>query len=286
MKHKSHKIVLFRFHDKFSICKNKLEVIKHYNPGIQIYGLFGGETKNLSRAKRILGGLLDHIYQIPVTDSEWKWQNGDLSLIDWFKNFGNTIAFETLFLIEWDLIHLGSLEELYKHVPRDGVGLTGLISMEDIPKWRWINKEPWKSQWLALLDHVKKEYDYRGNPQGCLGPGNVFPRAFIEKYSKIDVPVLCHEEIRFPLFAQVFGFKLYDNGFFKDWHNRQDDLFFSCAHDKKEIRKTVMNDEMRKMCGRRVFHPFIKIFKLNSSEIIAIPSPLSGKLIPDIAKRF
>lgn len=279
MKNKAKKIVLFRFHDKFGICRNKLEVIEHYNPGIEMYGLFGGETKDLARAKKMLGGKLLDIYQVPVLDSHWKWQNGDLSLCDWYRNFGHTIEFDILYLIEWDLLELGSFEELYKNVPANGVGLTGLIPMKRIPKWRWISKEPWKSQWLALLSHAKEQYGYNKIPHGCLGPGNVFPRAFIEKYSQIRVPVLCHEEIRFPLFAQIFGFKLYDNGFFKDWHNQGDVLFFSCAHDKKEIEKSVMKREMRKMLGRRVFHPCTMLYKLKNVRLAKIVKPVRTRVL-------
>ena len=279
MKHKNKRIVLFRFHNRFGICRNKLEVIKHYNPGIEIYGLFGGETEDLARAKKMLGAHLMDIYQVPVTDAVWKWQNGDLSLCDWFRNYGHSVDFDILYLIEWDLLQLGSFENLYRHVPSDGIGLTGLISMKKIPKWRWILKEPWRSQWLELLAHVQKKYNYKKIPHGCLGPGNVFPRAFIEKYSEIAVPVLCHEEIRFPLFAQVLGFKLYDNGFYQDWYNRTDDDFFSCAHDKKEIKRSVMDIEMDKLTGRRVFHPCKTVFKIAAPQVsLTVFVPL-GKLI-------
>ena len=268
MKNKTKKIVLFRFHNKFGICRNKLEVIKHYNPDIEIYGLFGGETKDLARAKKMLGSKLVNIYQIPVEDSRWKWQNGDLSLCDWFRQVGHLIDFDLLYLIEWDLLQLGSFDELYKNIPTNGVGLTGLVPMTLIPKWRWIAKEPWKSQWEKLLAHVTKEYGYTGTPHGCLGPANVFPRAFIEQYSNVKVPVLCHEEIRFPLYAQVFGFKLYDNHFFRDWDNRSDDAFFSCKSDKREITRLVMSEEMDKLFGRRVFHPCTTIYKFALPEII------------------
>jgi len=278
MMNKTKKIVLFRFHNKFVICRNKLELIQHYNPGVEIYGLFGGETKDLVRAKRMLGGKLINIYQVPITDAVWKWQNGDLSLSDWYRNYGRTIDFDILYLIEWDLLQLGSFEELYKHVPANGIGLTGLTAMKRIPQWRWISKEPWKAEWLELFHHVTKKYNYKGIPHGCLGPGNVFPRAFIEKYSEIDVPVLCHEEIRFPLFAQILGFKLYDNGFFRDWHNHGDDSFFSCAN-KQEIERSVMNCEMNKSNGRRVFHPCKTIFKLKSPKTTGTSFPVTAELV-------
>ncbi|MEI6498855.1 MAG: hypothetical protein WCO23_02745 [bacterium] len=280
MKNLAKRIVLFRFHNNFAVCKNKLEIIKYYNPNIEIYGLFGGETIDLPKAKRALGKLFVNIYQVPVTDAEWKWQNGDLSLVDWYREVGEGIDFDILHLIEWDLLELGSFDEIYKHIPADGVGLTGLTPMSHIPKWRWIDKEPWKSQWAELLAHVGNKYNYKGIVHGCLGPGNVFPRAFVEAYSKLEVPTLCHEEIRFPLFAQVLGFKLYDNGFFRDWHNHTDDLFFSCAHDKKEIERSDMDLEMLKITGRRVFHPCIKIFSFELPEAKVTICPVLKIILP------
>jgi len=260
-----------------------------------MYGLFGGEPKDLARAQKILGRKLINIYQVPVTDSQWKWRNGDLSLTDWFRNFGHTIDFNILYLIEWDLLQLGSFEDLYSRVPANGVGLTGLIAMKKIPKWNWIAREPWKGQWNDLLAYAKEEYGYRGVPHGCLGPGNVFPRAFVEKYSEIEVPVLCHEEIRFPLFAQILGFKLFDNGFFKDWSSHDDAPYFSCAGKKIGIQKSVMDEEMEKATGRRCFHPCKEMFRISipdnplaaflALENMTLAQPLKSSAIQNLVNK-
>ncbi len=86
----------------------------------------------------------------------------------------------------------------------------------------------------------------------CFGPGPCLPRGFLERYSAIDVPELCHEELRWPLFAQVLGFQLADTGF-RSWHDAQADRFFNMTG--RPIDASTIVAELEKPDGGRVFHP-------------------------------
>ncbi|PKM92132.1 MAG: hypothetical protein CVU81_02130 [Euryarchaeota archaeon HGW-Euryarchaeota-1] len=211
------RIILFRFHKNPEVCRNRLHMLQKYNPDIKLFGLYGGLKKNFPKFKKELGCFFEHIWLIPK-DKDWNWKHGDLAIREWFKYFGYKIKFDTLHLIEWDLLLFDSLSNIYKQIPKEGVGLTGLTPLKNVePIWYWTSKDPYKTEWKALLKFVKNKFNYTLEPFGCLCGGLCLPRKFIEIYAKTNIPELCHDELRLPLFAQIFGFKMYDTGFYKKW---------------------------------------------------------------------
>jgi len=48
------RIILFRFHTNVDICKNRLRLLKKYNPEVKIFGLFGGQERDLEKFQKIL----------------------------------------------------------------------------------------------------------------------------------------------------------------------------------------------------------------------------------------
>src|SRR5262245_227886 len=107
------RIILFRFHQAFRLCKNRIALIRMFNPGADIYGLYGGPRKNSSQAKNMP---LKHVWEIPLDDPYWKWVNGDLCVRWWFKDFGRSLEFDMVHLFEWDMVLLDSVENLFGHV--------------------------------------------------------------------------------------------------------------------------------------------------------------------------
>jgi len=258
------RIIVFRFHKDAEVCRNRIILIKKFNPSIKIYGLFGGKEEDYDGFKKILEKpYLESIYLIPVKDNSWKWKNGDLALVKWYNEIGKYIDFEMLHLIEWDLLIFGPLKKIYNKIPKGGIGLTGLTPLKKIEKdWDWISKEPGKTEWKNLLDYSKNKFGYKKDSFASLGPGTCMPKSFLKKYSKLKIPELVHDELRIPLFGQILGFKLYDTGFYKSWFNKEEHKIFNCLD--KEINISKINRELIKKNGRRVFHPYRK--KLNLSD--------------------
>lgn len=240
--------LLFRFHKNPEVCKNRLKLLKKLNPDTRIFGL--GE--DLDRMGKITGKLFEDNFVIDDKDSRWKWKNGDLAVRRWFKEFGNKISFDLLHVIEWDLLLFSSLKEAYKGISKDNVGITAPVPIKDIrEKWPWISEG---NDWEKLLRFVKREFGYDKEPYGCAGPGVCLPRKFLKKYSKIDVPELCNDEVRIPLFSQILGFELQDTGFCKRWFSKEECKYFNSIN--KEIELSVIEEELSKKSGRRVFHPY------------------------------
>lgn len=266
-------IVVFRFHNRFDVCAQRIRALRLLNPGIPVVGLYGGPPGSLGDASSSLGQELDGIYPVSYRwpgmkgwikrrlnrpqdlPPNFAWRHCDIALGSWFREHGSRWPFDRLYLVEWDLLYLCSLQEAYSHVPQEAVGLTALVPLDRIAKrWYWVSVEPYRSQWATLYSLVKGRYHIDDIGMGSMGPGACFPRAFLDAYAREDVPMLCNMEVRLPLFAQALGFPLVDTGFFKRWFEQEETKYFNC--DEQEIEPSIIEQEAARPDGRRVFHPF------------------------------
>lgn len=259
------RIIVFRFHAHPTICENRLRCLKKFNPSVKIYGLFGGPEKDYRKFQRKLMPCLEHCYCIKDKTDRWKWKNGDLALRTWYTEFGNTLSFDMLHLIEWDLLMLDSLDSIYKDIPFNAIGLTSILSLQEVAnQWIWTAEEPNKSELDSLLGWAHDKFGYSMKPYGAQGPGLCLPRQFLEAYSSIEIPELCNDEVRIPLFGQIFGFKMYDTHFCNDWFTHGTQQTFHCqTQTYPAVSPSTIKRELAKPSGKRVFHPFRKIVILD-----------------------
>lgn len=252
------KIIIFRFDRRIRICQNHLKRIRKLNPDLPIHGIYGGIEKDFPKYKKGLRKYFATLYCIKNRADRWKWKNFDLALCDWYKDVGRSIDFDMAYVIEWDLVLLESIEKMYAHIKNGELGLTNLIKLSTIEnQWYWTTREPHKSEWAKLLALAKNQYHYSQKPYASQGPGLCFPKAFLEKYSKLKVPDLVHDELRVPLYAQILGFPMKDTLFTTAWFDEKEHKYFNCRGKKDLFIKleTVLG-ESRKPSGRRAFHPY------------------------------
>ncbi|MFW6227205.1 MAG: hypothetical protein ACOC31_03790 [Bacteroidota bacterium] len=248
-------IILFRYHNSPEFCKDRLEFIRKLNPEVPIYGLFGGEEDEFEFYHEELQQFFNQNYCIKNKSAQWKWQHSDLAYRMWFKDLGCNIEFDSVIVLEWDLVFFEPIGKIYEFVQQDQVGLAGLVPLKEIEKkWFWTRNPEQRKNWLKLLDYVETQLDYSESPFASLCPGVMLPKRFLEKYSQIEVPELCHDELRIPLFAQALGFELTDLGFFKKWFSKNEWKYFNC--NNHNIDQEIIQKELAKTKGRKVFHPF------------------------------
>ncbi len=251
------RIVLFRFHAYPAVCRNRLQLLRLFNPGISIFGLYGGPDRGLPRFRRALGDDLEHLFAIPDRPGDWKWRHSDLALSLWYREFGHRLSFDTLHLIEWDMLLLDSLAGIYRGIDPRGLGLSRLVAIKEVEqKWWWACRSPWREELKELLALVRRDYGYDQEPFSCIAGGACFPREFIERYSRLEIPPLVNDEARLPLFAQILGFPLGDTGFYSHLPSANHQFF----NLKKTIPTARIRRELGKSDGWRVFHPYYRVF--------------------------
>ncbi len=249
------RIILFRYHKKPYVCRDRLWQLKNFNPGIKIFGLYGGDESEFTKYKKYLNHYLEHNYCIKDKSNFWKWKNSDLGIRLWHKDIGKNLDFDMLHVIEWDLLLFDSLNGLYKKIPRNSIGLTGLNPLENIKiKWTWAFEEPYKTQWEKLLKYAEDSFEYNEQSYASLGPGPCLPKDFLDKFISVHVPELSNDETRLPLFGQLLGFKLLETGFYPRWSDPKIMKFFNCHG--REIPLGRIKNELKRKNGRRSFHPY------------------------------
>lgn len=267
------RVVAFIFHKDWDVCGNHLALLRAFDPSIRVYGLFGGEESDAAAAWDALASKLEAMYVIRNPDARWKWQNTDLSVRAWYQDFGCKINFDVLHVLQWDILLFASLCDLYRNVPINALGLTGITLVGKIAsRWHWALVEPHRSELAELQEFAKARYGYEAQLEACLGAGYCLPRAFLEMYAGHDIPEIGHDEIRLPLFARVWGFSLVDTGFYPRWFDQEEEKFFNA--DSCEIQDSVIFRELSLSGGRRVFHPYRKQFLADPLEVILGQSDL------------
>lgn len=242
--------MLFRFHKNPEICAARIKLLKQLNPETPVYGL--GE--DIEGVEKMREAGMEHLHVIDGRSDDWKWKNGDLAVGRWFQKVGKELEFDMLHIVEWDLLLAEPLEELYNHVSEDQVALTGLKPIQEASEygWRWVNNE-YEQEWKDLKNKVSKEFSYTESSHGCIFPGAALPRPFLDKYTKTEVPELCNDEVRVPLYAEAMGYELVDTGFFGEWGSDSVYRYFNALG--QEISKERLREQLQKRDGRRAFHP-------------------------------
>lgn len=231
-------------------------LLRKLNPGVPIYGLYGGDAGYRQVAFR-LGGKpvlgLDGFYWSRQS-GQWNWKNGDLMAAAWYRDVGYRVVFDVAHVIEWDLLLLDSLDRVYQSIPQGAVGLTALTPLSAIgDDWVWMRRPDNRRQWEELLTYARVSWAYDEVPYACLGPGPCLGRAFLAEYAAIDPPDLCNDELRLPLFAQILDFPIFDTGLRRSWYSHEEDRFFNST--AVPIDPDVVMEEWAKPDGRRAFHP-------------------------------
>lgn len=257
------KIVIFRYHDHLDVVKQRVHWLRNLNPGIKVYGMYGGEKpcpKDTSK-------LFDDNYELKL-EQLYKWRNLDLAVLEWYRATGRNISFSHAYIVEWDLVYLTKLSEVIPNPKASESLLTGYIPLTRVEhKWSWVdgrNPESLK-EWDDLKTYVHTRYSFDGPYSACLGPGTVLSREFFVAYDALKLPLLCHDELRLPLIHDISGLKIHDTKLYPpQWHTTETDDWvkrFNCL--KWEVTPNALYEASTN--GHVAFHPVYK--QLDESRI-------------------
>src|ERR1700758_4868051 len=183
--------ILFWCYKEVEICANKLRLLRHYNPDIPIYVLFGGEP---AEAKRFEIAFIPYVTDFYVFREErhplWKWRYGSVLIARWFTQRGHLLKWDSIVVIQWDMLVFAPVESLFAHLKRNELLLPGIrpaveinASWDDDPEFSgFIYMRPeypsYYEEYVAFLG----EYHLQERDVWCCAfIVTVFPRGFLER---------------------------------------------------------------------------------------------------------
>jgi len=277
--------ILFWFYKQPEVCKNRLEILRQNNPKTPIYGVYGGNPQEAEQFESVLSPYLDDFHAfIEDKDSLWKWLQGDLLLTHWYRERGKDLDWDTILIVQWDMLVFGAVEQLFSMLQKDQILLSGLRPIAEVEQeWSWVSpKVPdRRQQYLSFLAHIRQTYDYQAEPLGCLFIVVGLPRIFLDKYSSVEQPELGFLEYRIPIYAQIFGVPFCENHPFNAWWVDVDPIFqvknpfkrvlnaFRLKLNpnplnpaRRDISLIPIYSHLNRRTGSRIFHPYQSVFPL------------------------
>ncbi len=55
-------IILFRFHKDIEVAKERIKIIKHFNPNLPVHVLFGGKKEDYVLVQKEFDGIVEHAW--------------------------------------------------------------------------------------------------------------------------------------------------------------------------------------------------------------------------------
>lgn len=274
--------VLFWFYKDVDVCRDRLRLLRRYNPETPVFGLYGGDQSQADEFAARLSPYLDDFFSYPEgKSSTWKWLNGDLVLAEWFRRRGRLLSWDSVIVTQWDMLIFGRIREIFAGLKEGEVLLSSLRPVEEVaPWWYWIRTEP--ERYASFAAHVRKEYEYRDPLWCCQFVVVGLPRAFFESYAAVKAPECGFIEYRVPTYARIFGLPFCDSREFdccwpeEPAARRPAPGEVTLSAGKETIPLEVICEHLSRRDGARVFHPFDRPFPLSAARALT----LAYRLVP------
>lgn len=256
---------LFWFYHAFDACRDRLELLRRLNPGTPVFALYGGPRETAEAARAVLGDLCDdfHAYDGPE-DSHWKWIHGDRLLADWHARRGRELAWDSVLVVQWDLLLAAPLSEVLAGLRVGEAVFPGDRPLDEVAGWwGWAGGGgAWQAREMAGFRALLRErFGYDGPLWCCLFLAAVLPRAFLDRYVAEGAPEPGFLEYKLPTLARLWGTPVRALRQFTPWW-RADPLTRDAPAAERVLNATrdavdpaLIAAELAKPDGRRVFHP-------------------------------
>ena len=266
--------IVFWWYKQPDVCISRLKLLRRLNPHTPIYAVYGGAVESFTEWNATIAPLVDDSWCFSQPkDLEWKWRHGDQILSSWFQERGAELAWESVLIVQWDILILASIEMLFGCLERDQVYLPGLMAIEEIEtEWCWVRPDHWEAEvYLSFKEHLAMTYGYDGPWLGCQFITAVLPRKFLKMYSSISLPELGFLEYKLPAYAKIFGLELAElPGIDVSWPvGKKKRRRPACSAERWEVGSLTIAWHAFRQRGQRLFHPFYRPFPSRTRTIIS-----------------
>ncbi|MEW6118576.1 MAG: hypothetical protein AB1593_00655 [Pseudomonadota bacterium] len=259
--------ILFWYYRAPELCSGRLRELARLNPGVPIFGLYGGDPKSYPQFAG-LGTLLDDDWVFEdVRDADWKWRHGDQMLSRWFEARGHALAWDRLVIAQWDLLACAPMARYFSGLQKNEVYLPGLRPIEPLrARWWWTRPgTPEGADYLAFVDHMARQYRYRGPFEACQFMTAGLPRAFMAAYARASSPEPGFLEYKLPAYARALGFSPVDLPHLHvAWPGETPSGRVVLTAAKRDIDDLDIAAELLRPEGARLFHPVTRTMPIGA----------------------
>lgn len=256
---------LFWFYKDAALCAERLALFRRHNPGVAVFGLYGGPPADAEAMRGSLGPLLDDWYAFAEDrPAEWKWRHGDRLIAAWHRDRGAALPWDDLFILQWDMLVLAPLARLFAAYPSGELVLSGLRPVSEVSGWwAWVNgsNPEMEADYRAFRALLGERFGY-GGPLYCgLFIVARLPRRFLDRYVAAGPPEAGFLEYKIPSLAAAFGVPLAHGQPFRPWW--RNDPSTRDAPPRARVLNAVGDDVplavvLEELCdpaGTRLIHP-------------------------------
>lgn len=262
--------LLFWFYKDAEVCRNRLKMLRRFNPGVPIYGLYGGNPEETDRYEAELGPWLDDFKACCTEkDPRWKWLNGDAMIAEWFRQGGAALDWDSVVVVQWDMVVLASWRELLGELKEGELLLSGLRPIEEvIDWWQWVTRD--RADYLAFREDLARRFGPEAPVFCCQFIVVALPRLFLEKYSRLELD-FGFIEYRLPTYAHALGIPFGTSSKIR-CHWPGDPATADLPPERRTLTAqkipidlvTIFRNLLDRK-GDRVFHPYNRLFPVDMS---------------------
>ncbi len=256
--------VLFWCYKDPDTCVDRLRLLRHHNPDIPIYVLYGGEPGTSQEMATALAPYFDDFwsYEEP-RKAYFKWKNGDQMITQWFNARGKDLpAWTSLFIMQWDMLVAGNLGQILANVPKDACVFGGRKRVSDIREW-WIWVHGYKFRKKELLFRLRLAVKERYFGALYCAPFIlvVVPRSYLKRLAADPYPMLGFLEYRWPTLAEAWGYLTHFEPGLSAGHTATANHYDGPEVDhvvhphRDPIPVERIKAQLSRPGGRRLFHP-------------------------------
>ncbi|MQY21000.1 hypothetical protein [Nocardia macrotermitis] len=251
-------ILLFRFHTDPEVARERLRLIRHFDPDLRRYVLFSGDRAHADAAHAATAGLADGFwcFDDERRDRQWLWRHGDLVLKAWHRAVGKYLEFDHLYYHEYDLLVAASMRSAFAPAAESAVHVGALRELTpDIYDYcHWTSGRE-RTNFHRFEERMHRRFGTARQKYVCIAPGMRLPKAFLDAYGDEEDIEFVNDEVRIPAYAEALGFTLTAHLMNPGFGDVGSELrYFNCGNDGHPDMSDVV-DVLTSRTDRRWFHP-------------------------------